>query len=363
MTDCGWQRLLFGVLFAALLIGGRGAGAADSKITTGAIGPAAPCVGVPDALGVSRIAEIDTADGPRFGVPGPDAYPLLQDKEVILTFDDGPVRRYTQPILDALDEQCVKATFFTVGRMALADPQTLRETAARGHTIASHTWSHKRLDRIGSAASKQEIELGFSATTLALGRPIAPLFRFPYLGESSAMRAHLKTRHIANIAINIDSRDFLTRNPTVMRNNVMSQLAQKGRGIILFHDIQPSTAGGLRALLKELNAKGYKIVHIVPKGQAATLPAFDAMAEREAQRRKLALSSQPLADRSVVWPVTSGTPEHLPWATQNAPSAQPVSAAPSLTSKDAPPLPPPVRPNLRPTMNDDSWATNPLGRP
>ena len=62
----------------------------------------------------------------------------------------------------------------------------------------------------------------------------------------------------------------------------------------------------MRALLKELKAKGYKIVHIVPKGQAATLPAFDAMAEREAQRRKLALSSQPLADRSVVWPVTSG---------------------------------------------------------
>jgi peptidoglycan/xylan/chitin deacetylase (PgdA/CDA1 family) len=360
MTDCGWQRLLFGVLFAALLIGGRGVAAADSDIATGAIGPAAPCVGVPDALGVSRVAEIDTTGGPRFGVPGPDAYPLLQDKEVILTFDDGPVRRYTQPILDALDEQCVKATFFTVGRMALADPQTLRDTAARGHTIASHTWSHKRLDRIGSAASKQEIELGFSATTLALGRPIAPLFRFPYLGESSAMRAHLKTRHIANVAIHIDSRDFLTRNPTMMRNNVMSQLAQKGRGIILFHDIQPSTAGGMRALLKELKAKGYKIVHIVPKGEAATLPEFDAMAEREAQRRKLALSSQPLSDRSVVWPVTPGTPEQLPWATEDA---QPLSAAPSSRSKDAPQLPPPARPNLRPAMNDDSWATNPLGRP
>ncbi len=253
---------------------------------------------------MSRVVEIDTTDGPRFGVPGPEPFPLLQDKEVVLTFDDGPIRRYTQPILDALDEQCVKATFFTVGRMALADPQTLRETADRGHTIASHTWSHKRLDRIGAAASKKEIELGFSATTLALGRPIAPFFRFPYLGESSAMRAHLKSRHIANIAIHVDSRDFLTRNPTVMRSNVMSQLAQKGHGIILFHDIQPSTAGGIRALLKELKTKGYKIVHLLPKGAATTVPEFDALAEREAQRRKLALSTQPLADRSMVWPVS-----------------------------------------------------------
>lgn len=367
MTN-GWQKLLHGVLCSALLIAGGGrAFAVDSAQTTSPLGPAAPCAGNPDALGVSRVAEIDTTGGPRFGMPGPEPFPLLQDKEVVLTFDDGPIRRYTRPILDALDEQCVKATFFIVGRMALADPQTLRATAERGHTIAAHTWSHKRLDRIGAAASKQEIELGLSATQLALGHPIAPLFRFPYLGESSAMRAHLKSRNIANIAIDVDSRDFLTRNPSEMRRNVMSQLAHKGRGIILFHDIQPSTAAGIRALLAELKTKGYRVVHIVPKGQVTTLPEFDAMAEREAQRRKVALSSQPLADRSAVWPMTPGTTEKLPWATVEpaGSSVQPASAspAPPLPPKASPSLPPPVRPNLRPSLNDDSWATNPLGRP
>jgi peptidoglycan-N-acetylglucosamine deacetylase len=367
MTMTGRQKLLTGVLIAALLGAGGGAHAVDPAGAAKPVEESSACAGKSDALGVSRVVEIDTTDGPRFGVPGPEPFALLQDKEVVLTFDDGPTRRYTRPILDALDEQCVKATFFVVGRMALADPQTLRETAARGHTIAAHTWSHKRLDRIGAAASKQEVELGFSAVALALGHPVAPMFRFPYLAESSAMRAHLKSRHLATIAIDVDSRDFLTRNPTVMRQNVMTQLAHKGRGIILFHDIQPSTAGGIRALLSELKSKGYRIVHIVPKGDAATLPEFDAMAEREAQRRKLALSTQPLADRSAVWPITSGTPERLPWETEVAPSAamaNPASAttASTPTSQPSPLLPPPVRPNLKPTLNDDSWATNPLGR-
>ncbi len=319
---------------------------------------AAACVA--GALGVSRVAEIDATGGPRFGAPGPEPFALLQDKEVVLTFDDGPMRRFTRPILEALDEECVKATFFIVGRMALSDPDTLRDTAARGHTIALHSWSHKRLDRIGAAASKQEIELGLSATTLALGQPVAPFFRFPYLGESSAMRAHLKQRDIANIAIDVDSRDFLTRNPTVMRKNVMSQLAQKGRGIILFHDIQPSTAGGIRALLGELKAKGYKIVHIVPKGQIATLPEFDAMAEREAKRRKIALSNQPLANRSAVWPMTPGETERLPWL--GATAAEPPAPARVVKPVSQPPPSLPAPP-LRPSVNDDSWATNPLGRP
>jgi peptidoglycan/xylan/chitin deacetylase (PgdA/CDA1 family) len=352
------RLVLIRVIMAAGLLAVAGLAARAGEAGGSATTPqaATSCAGRPDALGVSRVVEIDTAGGPKFGAPGPEPFVLLNDREVVLTFDDGPMRRYTRPILDALDEQCVKATFFTVGRMALADPETLRDTAARGHTIALHTWSHKRLDRIGSPASKQEIELGLSAISLALGGTVAPFFRFPYLAESSAMRAHLKARDMANVAIDIDSRDFLTRNPSVMRATVMKQLAQKGRGIILFHDIQPSTAGGLRALLAELKQKGYEVVHIVAKGPAATLPEFDAMAEREAQRRKVALSRQPLADRSAVWPVSS-EPERLPWAAQTVPAN---SGKPAATPAPAA-LPPPVRPNLKPALNDDSWATNPLG--
>lgn len=356
MTRARGLLLPVTVIFAALTVASSATLRANEQSTATSAPEPPSCTSHGEGLGVSRVVEIDTTGGPRFGQPGPEPFPLLEDGEVVLTFDDGPVARYTRPILEALDAYCTKATFFVVGRMALSDPQTLRETADRGHTIAAHTWSHRRLDQIGTAASKKEIELGFSAISLALGHAAAPLFRFPYLGESSAMRAHLKSRDIANVAIDIDSRDFLTRNPSVMRKNVMSQLAKKGRGIILFHDIQPATASGLKALLGELKAKGYKIVHIVAKTPVATLPEFDQLAQKEAQRRKLVLSEQPLANRSAVWPIAAGEPEQLPWS-PDADYDRPATAKPASA------LPPPVRPNLKPSINDDSWATNPLGWP
>lgn len=350
MTRVRLFSLLTGACLAAGLVSWQPGAAAEESAAT-----AETCQNRTDVLGVSRIVEIDTTGGPRFGQPGPEPFELLADKEVVLTFDDGPMRRFTRPILDDLDAQCTKATFYVVGRMALSDPETLRETARRGHTIGSHTWSHKRLDQIGAAKAKDEIELAVSAIALALGEPIAPFFRFPYLGESSAMRAHLKSRNISNVAIDVDSRDFLTRNGATMRQNVMKQLAKRGKGIILFHDIQPSTARGLKDLLAELKAGGYKVVHMVPKAPALTLPEYDQKAMREAQRRKIALSSQPLSDRSVTWPVSPGTSqaagEELPWA----------DPAPRATPRPAPPTPAPAAP-LKPTIKDDSWATHPLGR-
>ncbi len=265
------------------------------------------CAARTDVLGVSRVVEIDTSKGPHFGGMHQSDLEFLEDGEVILTFDDGPMRRYTIPILNALDDQCTKATFFAVGRMALADPETLKETARRGHTIATHTWSHKNFGKINTAQSKTEIELGLSAVAHALGTTPAPFFRFPYLKDTKAANAYLGTRDLSAFSIAVDAKDFKTRNPAVVRKAVLDQLAVKHKGVILFHDIQPSTAGALATLLSDLKKRGFKVVHVVPKGTATTLPAFDAMAQKEANRRKVALVNQPLADRSVVWPVTPGS--------------------------------------------------------
>ncbi len=346
------------VVMLGIAVDGR-PGVAQTATTTSST--TADCQGRTGVLGVSRVLEIDTTGGPRFGKPSADT--LLGDKEVILTFDDGPMKRYTLPILDALDAECTRATFYVVGRMALSDPTTLRDVAQRGHTIGTHSWSHKRLDRIGAAKAKEEIELGHSAIALALGAPVAPFFRFPYLGESAAMRTHLKDRNIANFAIDIDSRDFLTRNPATVRRNVMKQLASNGKGIILFHDIQPSTAGAVTSLLAELRENGYKVVHTVSKAPLVTLPEFDAMAEREAARRKLVLSKQPLADRGVVWPVSTGgagsgavgaADDELPWSSTTTPSSAPSSTPHHALPASAP------RPKA-PVVDDDSWAIRPLG--
>ncbi len=271
-----------------------------------ALAPAAAqeaCTPGPDALGVSRVAEIDTSSGPRFGFQYKEQ-DILADGEVVLTFDDGPLRAYTKYVLEALQAHCTKATFFAVGRMAVADPEMVREYARFGHTVGIHTWSHANLRSASPARARQEIELGFSAVQQALGKPVAPFFRFPYLADSKGTMAHLKERNIAIFSIDVDSKDFRTRNPESVHRKVMSDLARQRKGIILFHDIQPSTARALPALLTDLKAKGYRIVHMVPKADATTTPEFDAVAQAELDRRRAVVAGQPLAKRAMTWPVS-----------------------------------------------------------
>ena len=271
-----------------------------------ALAPAAAqeaCTPGPDALGVSRVAEIDTSSGPRFGFQYTEQ-DILADGEVVLTFDDGPLRAYTKYVLEALQAHCTKATFFAVGRMAVADPEMVREYARFGHTVGIHTWSHANLRSASPARARQEIELGFSAVQQALGKPVAPFFRFPYLADSKGTMAHLKERNIAIFSIDVDSKDFRTRNPESVHRKVMSDLARQRKGILLFHDIQPSTARALPALLTDLKAKGYRIVHMVPKADATTTPEFDAVAQAELDRRRAVVAGQPLAKRAMTWPVS-----------------------------------------------------------
>ena len=254
----------------------------------------AECKAGPGAIGVSRTVEIDASAGPRFGRSQYRDFDFLKDGEVVLTFDDGPSRRHTPAILDALDAHCTKAIFFSVGRMAVADPELLQETAMRGHTIGSHTWSHKNLRSLSFAQAKAEVELGLSAVQAALGSPVAPFFRFPYLSDPQAVRSMLEQRGIAAFSIDADSYDFRTSSAQTVKQNILNQLAQRKKGILLFHDIQPSTARGLKGLLDELKARGYRVVHVVPKAPATTLPDFDEMAEQVLKKKQVAASDDPL---------------------------------------------------------------------
>ena len=216
-----------------------------------------PSVGRDNALGTSRTVEIDTSKGPLYGFQYKDQN-FLNDGEVVLTFDDGPLRSYTVPVLEALAAHCTKATFFVVGRMAVADPEMVKEYDRRGHTIGTHTWSHVNLRAASPARARAEIELGFSAVQKALGKPIAPFFRFPFLADPPGMIAHLKERQIGIFSIDVDSKDFRTRDPVTVHRRVMGDVARPRKGIILFHDIQPSTARALPGLLADLKAKGYR---------------------------------------------------------------------------------------------------------
>ncbi len=314
------------------------AAAALLLLATACLAPAAaeePCGARTDVLGVARTVEIDTSTGPRFAVRD-GAQPPLADGEVVLTFDDGPLRTHTRRVLDALAAQCTRATFFLVGSMALADPDWAREYARRGHTVASHTWTHAHLDAMSLEKGIAEMELGLSAVRLATGGPVAPFFRFPYLRETPGMVAHLRERHIAEFGIDIDSKDYATHDPDAVRRRVITELARRHRGIILFHDIQASTARALPLLLADLKARGYRVVHLVAKGEATTLADFDALAEQEFEKRhKTAAGERPSPDR---WP-SSHPPVHSATVRRGAPDADQLPrararAAPATTDGD-----------------------------
>jgi peptidoglycan/xylan/chitin deacetylase (PgdA/CDA1 family) len=280
-----------GLAFVLMTIGQAGVAVAQ-----------APCAADPGKLGVSRVATIDAAAGPRFGAQYRDAS-FLNDGEVVLTFDDGPSRAYTRPILEALAAHCTKATFFMVGRMALADPAMVKEVAEQGHTVATHTWSHANLHAVGPRA-ESEIEMGISAVRHALGGPIAPFFRFPYLRDTAGAMNHLAGRHVAIFSIDVDSKDYLTTSSAAVVDRVLRELANRRKGIILLHDIHASTARAMPVLLAELKARRYKVVHIRAKTDVQTVAEYDALAEQQAEGRRVANVRTPLAKRTLTWPTT-----------------------------------------------------------
>ena len=238
--------------------------------------PAPAACNNPNAMGISRTVQIDSTGGPGLGLSQYRDYDFLQPGEVVLTFDDGPWPVNTPAVLAALDAQCLKAVFFPVGKHASWHPEILKQVLARGHTVGAHTWSHVNLAIKPVQEAKDEIEKGFSAVTMAAGQPVSPFFRFPQLRQTKELTAYLGERNIAAFSIDIDSEDFRIHKPDVLISGVMAKLKKVGKGIILMHDFQKSTAQALPELLRQLQAGGYKVVHIKAKETLATLPEYDA---------------------------------------------------------------------------------------
>jgi peptidoglycan/xylan/chitin deacetylase (PgdA/CDA1 family) len=229
----------------------------------------------PNALGVSRVVQIDTTGGPGFGFEHFKAYDFLADHEIVLTFDDGPWPWNTEHVLKALADQCTKALFFPIGLHAGWHPELLKEVAKAGHTIGSHTWSHKDLTKLTTEDAKAEIEKGIAAVSIALGnQPVAPFFRFPALRNPPEIVTYLGTRNIGIFSTDMDSFDFKIRKPDQVIKSVMTKLAKRGKGIILMHDFQHATAEAIPELLKQLKAGGYKVVQITGKTPVEPLPEF-----------------------------------------------------------------------------------------
>jgi peptidoglycan-N-acetylglucosamine deacetylase len=244
----------------------------------------------PDALGVSRVVEIDTTGGPGFGFEHFKQLDFLTDKEVVLTFDDGPWPVNTPAVLKTLADECTKAVFFPIGKHATYHPEILRQVAAAGHTVGAHTWSHANLNskKMSEQQARDEIEKGFSAVKLALGAAPSPFFRFPQLQHGPAAVAYLGSRNVAIFSCDVDSFDFKAKDATQIINSVMTKIEKSGKGIILMHDFQRHTAEALPLLLRRLKAGGYKVVQMKARAPLQTLPEYD---EALVQDMKLPVAS------------------------------------------------------------------------
>src|ERR1700760_2118362 len=248
--------------------------------------PAKAACANPDALGVSRVVEIDTTGGPGFGFEHFKQLDFLRDHEVVLTFDDGPWLVNTPAVLKALADECTTGIFFSIGKHATYYPEILKQVYAAGHTIGSHTWSHATLTnkKLTEDQRKDEIEKGFSAVKWALdGASPAPFFRFPALQHPPEMVTYLGTRNIAIFSCDLDSFDFKARNAQQVIDVTMKKLDKLGKGIILMHDFHKHTAEALPELLRRLKAGGYKVVRMVPKAPVQTLPQYDEELLKEAK--------------------------------------------------------------------------------
>lgn len=252
----------------------------------------------PNALGVSRVVEIDTTGGPGFGFDHFKQFDFLTDKEVVLTFDDGPWPVNTPAVLKALADECTKGLFFSVGKHATYHPEILRQVLAQGHTVGTHTWSHVNLNgkKMTEQMAKDEVEKGISAVKWALGTNPSPFFRFPQLQHNPAIVSYFGTRNVAMFSTDIDSFDFRKgATPEKIIETVMSRLDKLGKGIILMHDFQKHTGEALPALLARLKAGGYKVVQMKAKTTLQSLPEYDEALMKDMKVPTASTSMRPIS--------------------------------------------------------------------
>ena len=228
---------------------------------------AADCPGHPDAIGTSRTIVVDPRAYPVIGTMQYAKTLPLADREVVLTFDDGPLPKYSNQILDILAAHCAKATFFLVGRQADAHPEGVRKVRDAGHTVATHSQNHPTgMDRLPLDRSRQEIEQGLASVTAALadGTAPAPFLRIPGLRVNAGIEKFAASRGLQLWSADFPADDWRDVSADRVYELAMQRLERKGKGILLLHDIQPRTVAALPRIMRELKTRGYRIVHVVP---------------------------------------------------------------------------------------------------
>lgn len=229
---------------------------------------AAECPGHPDALGTSRTLVVDPREHPRIGTMQYRETLPLRDHEVVLTFDDGPLPKYSNQVLKILADECVKATFFTIGEQAKANPEGVRKLVAAGHSVGTHSMTHPlTFNKMPIEKIEAEVNGGIAWTSAAMTDPssqLAPFFRIPGLMRAEGVENYLISRGIQVWSADFPADDWRHISPDRVYQLAIQRLEAKGKGILLLHDIQARTVAALPKIIRDLKARGYRIVHVVP---------------------------------------------------------------------------------------------------
>ncbi|OON64051.1 polysaccharide deacetylase [Massilia sp. KIM] len=217
----------------------------------------------------------------------------LPKKTIVLTFDDGPHRRYTEEIAAILKQYNAPAIFFSVGRnigsfdkagaaKLGAGADVSRKLKADGYALANHSFTHAQLSKQSGDTLRAEI-MNTDALLKAVDPQRSPLFRFPYGARNREGMQLLSSAQLTSVMWNIDSLDWADPVPSSIADRVLRAVDKEGRGIILFHDIHERTVKALPAILERLSAEGYQFAGwdgetFKAKGGAAPAPVQRAAA-------------------------------------------------------------------------------------
>jgi peptidoglycan/xylan/chitin deacetylase (PgdA/CDA1 family) len=234
-------------------------------IMCGCLAPARACEN--GALGTSRVLKVnETTAG--FGRPFP-ALPLAA-KEIVVTFDDGPMAGSTPQILDILGRECIRATFFMIGNRAQANPQLVVRARDGGHTLGSHSFSHKNLDTLSPDVAMADIRRGYEAVEAAAfgagkSEEHARLFRFPSYKSTPELTSFVRSHRGIIAGWDLSSEDWRGQAPEVTMERVRRLLDRRDRGVLSLHDNQKNTVALLPMVVAELRNRGMRVVHLVPE--------------------------------------------------------------------------------------------------
>jgi peptidoglycan/xylan/chitin deacetylase (PgdA/CDA1 family)/uncharacterized caspase-like protein len=240
----------------------------------------------------------------------------LPARTLVLTFDDGPHARYTDRILDILQQEGLPAVFFEVGHNigTVQDDGTVKLTRAAkstrrilemGHALGNHSFSHPVLPSLSDDEVAREIERTNRALEAATEQTTV-LFRAPYGARNQGILSALQARHLKSIMWNIDSEDWADPIPESIAARVVSEVENQKHGIVLFHDIHERTVEALPLVIKSLKEAGYRFAGWDgAKFQVAAAPAV-----RGAPAAKQARVSSPYRDS---WAVVIGIDDYAKW--------------------------------------------------